>query len=632
MAFAGSSFETAESHHATRRRGYQHKSMIGPILGIELLTAARRTRYFIIRACYVAALGLALWYSYRWSLYGATSPSIGAMAQFAEWFFQTFSTLQILAVVCFGPAIVASSIALERERRTIEYLFATDLTNLEIVFGKLFARLLQLGVYVLAGVPVLAISGLLGGIDLVLVVVLTVVTLFTALSVACGSIFISVWTLRARDAITRTYFLVLAALTIPLWLYGMLGWRLSRWQWAFDWLLSYHPLYVLEKLWYARSSRIPWEYLASFVALNLLFSLFCLLLAVVAVRRVHLRTSGAATARRWRLRWRRRPPVGTHAMWWKELHTVAGRTQLGFLGRLAAVLLVIAVVAMPLWEFAAFLLDARGMLGTPTSYDNLVRELAGYNVFLTGALGCGGLLLVAARAATSITSEKERLTWSEILSTTLSASEIVAAKAAGSLRAGRLCVLVIGGFWLLMVLFDPEFLLFVPLGVVSLVVLGLFASLLGTFISLRSNSSVRALGATLAIGIFLGGGYLFCCLPVAFDSGDEARFLVAGFVPFLLAFPAVAYSIQSWQGDVGDMAQVFALGLIGYAIAVLLLWQFCVSGFDELSGRTVAPLVGRARMARNSSGSPSPPTDSGSEVIPAPTVASGDTAPPATPS
>ena len=72
--------------------------------------------------------------------------------------------MQLLAVLLIGPALAAGTIAQERERRTMEYLYATPLSNLEIIIGKLGGRVLQILYLVLSGVPVLALAMLLGGI------------------------------------------------------------------------------------------------------------------------------------------------------------------------------------------------------------------------------------------------------------------------------------------------------------------------------------------------------------------------------------------------------------------------------------------------------------------------------------
>ena len=56
-----------------------------------------------------------------------------------------------------------------------------------------------------------------------------------------------------------------------------------------------------------------------------------------------------------------------------------------------------------------------------------------------------------------------------------------------------------------------------PFGVVAclveFVVFTWFLSALGTSFSLRAKNSTRALASSMALLIFLNGGYLFCCIP-----------------------------------------------------------------------------------------------------------------------
>ena len=140
----------------------------GPVLAVELVTMSRRTRYFALRMIYAAALFVALWTTYeetaRWRRFADDSGDMNSIAAFTAAFFATFGAMQLLAVLLIGPALAAGTIAQERERRTIEYLYATPLSNLEIVIGKLGGRVLQILGLVLAGVPVLALAMLLGGI------------------------------------------------------------------------------------------------------------------------------------------------------------------------------------------------------------------------------------------------------------------------------------------------------------------------------------------------------------------------------------------------------------------------------------------------------------------------------------
>ena len=78
------------------------------------------------------------------------------VSQFAEEFFFVFISLQFIAAVLFTPALTAGAIAEEKQRKTLEYLLATDLGNHEIVLGKLVSRLGYLTLFLLTGLPMLS--------------------------------------------------------------------------------------------------------------------------------------------------------------------------------------------------------------------------------------------------------------------------------------------------------------------------------------------------------------------------------------------------------------------------------------------------------------------------------------------
>ena len=58
----------------------------------------------------------------------------------AEKYFTTFMVAQFITVVLLTPAYVAGAIAEEKDRKTLEFMLATDLLNREIVLSKLLAR------------------------------------------------------------------------------------------------------------------------------------------------------------------------------------------------------------------------------------------------------------------------------------------------------------------------------------------------------------------------------------------------------------------------------------------------------------------------------------------------------------
>jgi ABC-type transport system involved in multi-copper enzyme maturation permease subunit len=175
-----------------------------PVFALELVTSARRARYFLWRVLYATLLLAVLVLVYLVS-FGLEEATIQAAAEFAQYYLQSFALLQLGAVLLLGPAVSAGAIARERETRTIEYLFTTHLTSAEIVLQKLAAAIAQLTAAVLAGVPVLSLAMLLGGITPEAVLAVTVVTMSTIVVVTSISMAASTVSQRSREATAATY-------------------------------------------------------------------------------------------------------------------------------------------------------------------------------------------------------------------------------------------------------------------------------------------------------------------------------------------------------------------------------------------------------------------------------------------
>jgi ABC-type transport system involved in multi-copper enzyme maturation permease subunit len=106
------------------------------------------------------------------------------------------------------PVYLASAIAEEKERRTLEFLFTTSLLDREIVLGKLFGRVTHLVSLLLVGLPILFISQIWGGVDGMMLLGSFVVALLTLLSVASIGLLCSVLAPSVFGAILRSYVLV----------------------------------------------------------------------------------------------------------------------------------------------------------------------------------------------------------------------------------------------------------------------------------------------------------------------------------------------------------------------------------------------------------------------------------------
>src|ERR1700722_11747721 len=188
---------------------------LGPVVRYELITTARRGRFYIARVAYGLCLLFMLWT--RFQEFNARHPQGGTVEEvqtFAEATFISFAGAQGAALLCLIPAWVAGVIADDHQRKPLHYLLASRLSSAEIVLGKLGARLVHVGTFAALGLPVVCLLGLFGGLDPVKVFYVYFGTFTAVLSVAGFSILISVLARRPRDAILAAYGLE------ALWLFG----------------------------------------------------------------------------------------------------------------------------------------------------------------------------------------------------------------------------------------------------------------------------------------------------------------------------------------------------------------------------------------------------------------------------
>ena len=269
-----------------------------------------------MRVFYVIVLLFTLWLNYMGTrgFQSDGALSIAAVAAFSAKFFSAFVFVQLTAVLLLTPAMIAGSIAQERERRTIEYLLASTLSGSEIVLSKFLGRLLQVAALLLAGLPILAIAMMLGGIAPQALAIAFAITLAALVATASLSIGVSVWAERGRDAVVRTYLLLLVFLLLP-----PLAWGLSGEVWApLEWLTDAGHQLTLVNPYYAvgetlftirvasRRTIVPawWHTLVPLLTTYAIFSLAVLAWSMASVRRVYRKSIGAGDGtRRWS-RWR----------------------------------------------------------------------------------------------------------------------------------------------------------------------------------------------------------------------------------------------------------------------------------------------------------------------------------------
>ena len=173
-------------------------------------------------------------------------------------------------------------------------LLATDLSDAEIVLGKLGARLVPVVGLVACALPPLAICVLMGGVDPLALAGAFLITVCLGIFGCALALAFSLWAARPYEAILATYaFFIVWLLAIPTWD------NIGR-HWGFptspDWLIWSHP-FCLAVAPYVQPGKVgALDYLAFGAAM--LISSSALLALVIGRMRAVIAAEGARSASR----------------------------------------------------------------------------------------------------------------------------------------------------------------------------------------------------------------------------------------------------------------------------------------------------------------------------------------------
>src|SRR3954447_19924111 len=225
---------------------------LGPVFAFEWLMTARRWQAYAMRSTTVLLMLGAMWLVWTGSPAGRTATgelSIVQQVQVGKAFYGSTAMILLGLVGLAAPAAAAGSICLDKARGNLTLLFATDLTDAEIVLGKLASRLVPVLGLILCATPVLSIATLFGGIDPVGLVGALVVVLACAVFGCTLALTLSVWGRKTHEVLMATYvFGILYLLSAPI-VAGIqsglpAGWWPS-WFPTFLGLLEYNPIFLV---------------------------------------------------------------------------------------------------------------------------------------------------------------------------------------------------------------------------------------------------------------------------------------------------------------------------------------------------------------------------------------------------
>ncbi len=167
--------------------------LIGPVFTREAVVAPRRAQFYFLRTTYGLALLLMICTAWMVLTGSQVVRNISDMASFGANLFQILAPLQMALMMFLSAVQSASSVAVEKDRKTLILLLMTRLSNSELVLGKLFASMLGVLVMLLTAVPIFMFIVAFGGTSFPQVGWTFAVTAVTSLTAGALGTTIGLW-------------------------------------------------------------------------------------------------------------------------------------------------------------------------------------------------------------------------------------------------------------------------------------------------------------------------------------------------------------------------------------------------------------------------------------------------------
>jgi ABC-type Na+ efflux pump permease subunit len=176
----------------------------GPIIAREVATSPRPIRYYVTRAAYAGLFFILMWTAWQSLVGWEDIRDIGLIARFGGVLFQFFVVVQLVVMLFFAPLAAATTIAHEKDRRTFVLLLMTDLSDTEIIIGKLVAGLLQTFTLLGTVAPVFFICLLLGGVSSTQVIQVLGITAAAGFAGGSLGLLVALWRDRTFQSLAMT--------------------------------------------------------------------------------------------------------------------------------------------------------------------------------------------------------------------------------------------------------------------------------------------------------------------------------------------------------------------------------------------------------------------------------------------
>lgn len=396
-----------------------------PLLAKELVEQAARRRTYIVRVAYAALLFLAF-ALYFHSEVPRQAGSPYHVFGMGKQMFEFLVGIQFAGIYIFLPAMMSGVLTYEKERRSLELVFLTDLRPWEILLQKYLGRLVPMFTFLLLSLPLMAIAYAFGGISADYLASGVFILLITCLQVGAFALMVSAFCRTTTQAFVGSYvflalFYFLPALVAALFDEGRFL-RVSPRQERV--IFAFLPVYVFEEI----SRRGFGDTLAHSVPIALSAGAFLALARVFIVRRAFV-PARSLTLGLFKLldrvmdRWNR--SVGNVVLV-KERKTLPGNDPVAWrevakksLGKTRYLIRILFATEVPILFTAVAVLSWSG------------GEAAGRRV-LSGMVFCMwalAVLAISVPSANAIASERTKRTLDVLLTTPLEGADIIQQKA-----------------------------------------------------------------------------------------------------------------------------------------------------------------------------------------------------------
>lgn len=549
--------------------------MFGPIFVREAVISPKRGKTYLARAVYVLALFLLLCTGYL-VLDGARSlGGVGDAARFGGWMFSVLAPLQLLVLSAIAAVGAASSVAQEKDRRTLILLLLTRLSGFEIVAGKLASTLLQPLSLLLAGLPLFCCLPLMGGVSPGQVLAVFAVTAATVVLAGSVGTMMGLWREKTFQAIAMTVLALLLYVGVAESV-GGLGDGVPAW---LPTALSPAAALGVASSPLASLSQDAALGVGLFVLVTFGLAILVTLFSIWRVRiwnpsrEVRFKMPEPETSEdleteagqdhaleSWKVRAPRK--VWDNPILWREVRTWAyGRKVVLIRVAFAALFAVIAAVVY--WQ-----------VQTEVAYEpggRVGRAMPSATLPLA-ALGVISLVLVNALAVNSVTGERDGLAIDLLLVTDLKPSEFVFGKLLGVFYVAKEMILL--PIALLIYLGVEEVMTWesVVYSVLGALVLYTFVTMLGIHSGLNYVASRTATLASIGTVFFLCVG-IAVCMTIMVSFRGSFQYQLPPFLVMILGGGAALFAALGWRNpSTAILFSSLALPMVTfYAITQFLL-------------------------------------------------------------